>query len=261
MRSLKSVLLLGLFLLGLLSGLSTTGCSTTSMAQEFKDSLGLFYPVKKLGDGVSRLGDGLAIAATPRKWTQPEEKPFPETASEDQRCELEAFAVQYDRNREFEVRLGFGAGAFQYQEPIRSIFLRVEAWAGFRFDWYLSPNLPDLGMAAPGGVITVNPNLMARVSPQAMYLVLLHECGHHVLGHTSGCGTVVGMIQPFAQPSFELAADRYAALRLLAAGFAPQQIVYAALELYDNKPATPTHPSGRQRVQNIEAALRSAMGQ
>lgn len=179
-----------------------------------------------------------------------------DTPNKEQLASLQEIGVYVTPRDSITPQMGLGAGAFQFAGPIRTFLMRVEEIARTRFDWYLTPHLPDIAMAHPGGVILLNPGVMGRVSLNAQYLMALHECSHHLLGHTAGIGTTVRMTQPWLLPSMELDADRNAARLLRAAGWSAQQIIYGAIELYDQRPKSTTHPSGVTRIMAMREALR-----
>lgn len=180
------------------------------------------------------------------------------TASPAQRKALENFAADINLDAPDSVPVGFGLGATQFAEPIRSTLLRVEMMAGYRFDWQFSPMIPDSAMSFPGGIIAINPQRM-NATPDAVFFVLMHEAGHHVLGHTSQAGVVATMQQPWLLPNMELGADRWAVVQLAQAGVHPDRILLAALEIFGNNPGDATHPPGTVRMANVRSALATAL--
>lgn len=147
------------------------------------------------------------------------------------------------------------AASSNFAYPLRDFLMTVENLVGYRFDWYVSPNCPDVAMAFPGGVIVVNPNIASQVSEPALLFIHLHECGHQILGHTSAVGQMTRFAQPWLVPQMELDADRFAVETLLQAGVHPSLIEYAALEIFSASQATPSHPSGDQRLAQVRALL------
>lgn len=174
-----------------------------------------------------------------------------------QLAELEAFAVPIAVDRPSAIPVGLGLGSAAYQEPIRSTLMRIEALAGYQFDWQFSTMLPDGAMSFPGGIIVVNPGRLQFLSPDGAFIALMHEAGHHVLGHASPGGVVVGMQQPWLRPQFELDADCWAARRLAGAGNDPSRVLMAAMETFGGGPGDATHPPGFVRIGKIRNCLQA----
>ena len=239
--------------------LLSAGCASKPYQTEPSFPQKLMIPVTMLGTIVESIGSGISDIGRLPAWHLKEEKPFNAEQTKEQQEELANFSVKWDRKTDIVINNGgLGAGAYQYQDPVKSILLRVESLVGYSFDWNFSPIIPDIARSLPGGVIVINPNYMAGKSPQAVYITLLHECGHHILGHVSQYN-VIGATQPWLLPQMELDADGFAAQKMLEAGFTPQQIVYGALEVFGNSPVSPspgTHPPGALRIQ----ALRNIVG-
>jgi len=240
-----------------LSGILLCGCSTTKEMEDFRSSYGILYPVKKIGQSTRFIGTSMEQIATPEQWATKRPAPFAASVTPEQERVLLEGSVRFDLDEPADMGFGFGARSSQFSPPIRSFLLYVEQIAGARFDWWLDPNLDNIAMAFPGGVIVVNPRVCAGLSTNAQLLMHLHEAGHHMLGHTSAGGTVTGATQPWVRPAFELAADRWAAIAMLRAGIPSASIVYAALESFGNQPPSATHPRGIDRVGNIRRAVES----
>jgi hypothetical protein len=110
-------------------------------------------------------------------------------------------------------------------------------------------------MSFPGNKIIINPRIWASMSSYAIFFAILHEIGHHQLGHTSYAGQIAGLYQPWLRPSMELAADRYAAKKMLESGIKAYKVRAVALEVFGRNPGDSTHPSGVVRARNLADLL------
>jgi len=104
----------------------------------------------------------------------------------------------------------------------------------------LDPNLPNLGLAAPG-VLVLNPRLLNRWSPTVRLFVYHHECGHHHVGAS------------------ELAADCWAVKQGVQQGWLDRGSLQQICRSFGNGPETPTHPSGARRCASLERCFAGAM--
>lgn len=245
---------LGLAILIIVS--SSAGCNAPGRQSLFEKAMAVPSELGHFSGKVAQIPGQLLCQLSMPGALGSRPKRVVDTPNKEQLASLQEIGVYVTPRDSITPQMGLGAGAYQFAEPVRTFLIRVEEIARTRFDWYLTPNLPDIAMAHPGGVILLNPGVMGRVSLNAQYLMALHECSHHLLGHTAGIGTTVRMSQPWLLPSMELDADRNAARLLKAAGWSAQQIIYGAIELYDQKPRSKTHPSGVTRVMATRDALR-----
>lgn len=250
MSTLKKILIINiLFATWLL-----TGCTTTQEKETFNNSLGILYPVAKLGQGISFLGSGIKSLGQPGSWSvaRPEEYVGGVVSSEQDEY-LESVSVKFDFDIPQEYRGYLSAGSSSFGPPIRSMFQRVEGTVGKRFDWRISPMLQDVAAAFPGSVIVVNPNVMGRLSLPGQYVFLFHEAGHHELGHTSRIGGMVQMGQPWMTKSLEQAADAYAGKSMKWSRFSANEIKYGAMDAFKGVPlqGTKTHPGRNVRINTV----------
>ena len=252
-RFLQSLPMLQFFLVACLIACSTPEEEKNKAA----DSAFIFYPVTKIGDGVSFVGDTLSTAGKIKQWsaTRPARIDIP--LSEEQREELDRSSVLFDFDKRFGLSSGSSGGSHTFPEPIRSSMLAAERTVGFRFDWYLNPMLPDVATAYPGGVIIVNPRVLATYRTAApVYLWYFHEIAHHVLGHTNQAPRMrIGAQQTFISRALELQADEFAGRAMRKMGANEQTTRFAALDAFKTVPlgGTLTHPG---RVDRVKAVMR-----
>ena len=238
---------------GLVALLSS--CADPTVRNDVKDSYGVLYPVKLAGDGIEVLGKSVAAVSSPKKWISPREKKFEQETTPGNEKLLAEKTVEYDITKPFEIQTGVGAGAGTFGGALSSVLLTTESMAGYSFDWHLDPHLPDGAMAFPGAVIVINPNIAFTRSMPAQYFLYLHETAHHILGHTSGAGSLAAMSSPWVTREREVDADVWAAQKLSTNGVAPHTILFAAQELFGSSPGDATHYPGAVRIMRIRQAL------
>ncbi len=84
-------------------------------------------------------------------------------------------------------------------------------------------------------------------------LVIAHEVGHHLLGHTNGPAR-----QPAEQREVELAADRFAGYVLGTYGLASAQVEAVLRDFPDDKDPNSTHPKKVQRIKAVCSGVESS---
>ena len=94
--------------------------------------------------------------------------------------------------------------------------------------------------------IVFDPAWYADASKVSRYLVLGHEIGHHVCGHTKGTR--------MSRWEVELEADRYAGAAIRRAGGALEQVLQAAARRYSTE-GSRTHPPRADRLAAIRAGF------
>lgn len=112
------------------------------------------------------------------------------------------------------------------------------------------PSLRDVGRAIGWRgrpVIGYNPYLVELLSPQTRLFFYVHECAHHVLGHTAG----------EADPNtMEQQADCWAVRDLVAKGlFRPRDVATVQADIARHGRADATHAPGGIRAINLLACL------
>lgn len=231
-----------------------SGCASNPQRnQRLSPSDILLSPIAFSGDLAHMAGSGLHQISKPAAPSRPTH--FDGTPTTEQLDALANISVAYVPGDQLTRSTGQGAGAWTYNDPIRTFLVNLEHTAGVSFDWRVSPQLQDIAMSFPGGIIVFNPAVMGQASLTAQYLMGFHEISHHLLGHTSYGGPINGFTQPWLQKSKELDADRRSARLMLRANFTRQQILYAAMELYGSNPEGPLHPHGSVRVAAIKDVL------
>ncbi len=238
---------------GVLVAVILAGCSSEKERADWDNSGGVLYPIAKIGDLFSTLGDGIHTLGTPGTWNTRPDRTYVQELPDEQLAQLNASAVRVDPSEG--ASEGLGAGALIFSEPWRTGLLTVERIAQARFDWYISPQVPDVGISQPNGVILVNPVIMARYQVPTQYFWLLHEASHHLLGHATYAGAYQYYTQPWLNPQREMDADANAARLMLSAGFTRDQVMYAALEMSYNNPGDASHPPGAIRYENIRRVV------
>lgn len=86
-------------------------------------------------------------------------------------------------------------------------------------------------------------------------MVIGHEIGHHLLGHTSRQAT-----QPGEQKSLELEADRFAGYVLGTYGLAGAQVAHVLRGFPDDSDPNSTHPAKAQRIIAVRAGVDLSKG-
>jgi len=138
---------------------------------------------------------------------------------------------------------------------MRKTFEGIEILVGGHFDYAFSNDCPDVAISSPGRRIWVNSNLWLKSDGYGRLFWLLHEMGHHQLGHLSKAGQVIGFTQPWIRPEMELSADGYAINKMLDSGLKPEKLLGMAVNLFRGNPGDATHPTGAVRVQNIAKVI------
>ncbi len=220
------------------------GCSNTQTSD--------FYPLAPAGNVISSLGNAVSGVGFHR--ALPTE--YVTDITEDQLRYIETIAVVIPHEHIQSPTLALGAGLGQpiYAQQI-PIIAQVEYATGRRFRWYLNPILPDIAMALPGGIIVINPDVMAGHHIDTQIFFLFHEAAHHIDQHTSLEGQIAATQQAWLRPAFELRADCFAAKMMAQYGVPPNRIIYALMAASGNNPRTASHPSGQERIANVRACL------
>lgn len=236
--------------------MSLLGCDSRAEGQKARESGYVLYPLVKVGDGISGIGSGISKVFTPGSWSEPSRpERFPESPTSEQATFLNEKTIKWDGvNDPASYGGGFGIGSGQFPGQISFFMKQTENMAGFQFDWFFNPMLPDGAMAFPGGVIVLNPNVIGRLDALSLQFLLLHEAGHHVLGHTRGFNGM-DFSQPWLAGKKESDADVYAAQTLVRNGVPPQNVALAAMNTVGNGPGDATHPPGLVRVQIIRKSI------
>ena len=136
-------------------------------------------------------------------------------------------------------------------DNMRTTFKKIEALVGAEFDYKFSNDCPDVAISIPRGRIWVNPAIWLRADGYGRFFWLLHEMGHHQLGHLSDAGQVAGFTQPWLRPRMELDADKFAIEKMLESGLVKDKIEAMARKIFRGNPGDATHPSGVVRLQKI----------
>lgn len=98
----------------------------------------------------------------------------------------------------------------------------------------VTTQVPDVGMANPAqGVIFLNPNFVASLSTSVKLFWVAHECGHFAVGAN------------------ETSADCWAVRTGRDQGWFPPHVFNELVAMFWNNPGDMTHPSGRQRVNDM----------
>ena len=97
----------------------------------------------------------------------------------------------------------------------------------------LDPQLPGLGLAAPG-VVVLNPRLINQQSTTVRLFVFHHECGHHHVGGS------------------ETGADCWAVRQGVRQGWLTRERLGQICRSFGNGPATATHPSATSRCASLQ---------
>jgi hypothetical protein len=103
----------------------------------------------------------------------------------------------------------------------------------------LDPELPNLGLAAPG-VVVLNPHLLNEQSDAVRLFVFHHECGHHHVGAS------------------ETGADCWAVKQGVSKGWLDHQAVDQVCRSFRNDRASATHPSGARRCASLRRCFAMA---
>jgi hypothetical protein len=140
-------------------------------------------------------------------------------------------------------------------KEMRDVFTKIESLVNDHFDYRFSDDVPDVALSLPNKRIGVNITIWTSCDGTQRFFWLLHEMGHHKLGHLSDAGQVLGFTQPWLRPSMELKADSYAIKKMLESGLKAGALRAEMRALFRSNPGDSTHPSGAVRVQNIERAL------
>ncbi|MES2611472.1 MAG: hypothetical protein V4679_14595 [Pseudomonadota bacterium] len=96
------------------------------------------------------------------------------------------------------------------------------------------------GMDGAGPVITVDPAFAESAKWHFNVFVYLHECGHHVLGHTPGTSAPTR--------DRELAADCYAGRMSKTTGWLNESDFAVAMSRLTAPGEVPTNPPGHSRM-------------
>lgn len=138
---------------------------------------------------------------------------------------------------------------------MRKTFQLIEALVGGKYNYIFRDDVPDVAISQPGRIILVNPDIWLSTDGYGRFFWLLHEIGHHKLGHTSQPGMVAGALQPWLRPQMELAADAFAIKMMLKSELKAERIREMATALFTDNPGDSTHPSGAVRLSKIEKIL------
>ncbi len=228
------------------------GCSTSREGKDLRET-GVLYPVEKAGSIVSGVGSGLRSLAHSNPWRfQAKRKPKEEINPEDVKW-LESFAVELPRSSiEIPETIGLGYGERPVASHAFPIINEVEDLTGRAFRWYVTPDPRfDIAKALRSSVIVLNPEKLAKADTHLQLFILLHEAGHHELGHLSGVS-----VGAESRKQLELDADAFAAKKLLERGFKGHEIVWIALTSFrENSASDANHPSGEERLKNIRTVV------
>lgn len=121
---------------------------------------------------------------------------------------------------------------------------------GFRVAEIANYQINDIAQAnqLPNGapVIFFNPGVLANMSPPTRLFFQMHECAHHVLGHTLG-----RMVMNMEQEADCLAIQTIASRRMIS----NQQFQMIQADLYRFGRGDWSHLPGPQRAINLQACL------
>lgn len=153
-------------------------------------------------------------------------------------------------------RFGIGVlalGAKPEQQNVLDLASSIEKVVGYSFNWYSKKNISSIQVAEAhgGGAIMVDTVGLKRFSKSGQIFALMHECGHHVLGHVNQ--TLTNELT--ASYDLEYSADAWAVEKMLKADMNTKSIRYAAWELFSRVPASKGHPDGDERVKRIAEHL------
>ena len=212
------------------------GCNPSKEKEEFENSLGILYPITKIGQGIAAIGSSISSISQPKIWIQRRPEKVSGIVSKEQDAYLKDISVTLDMDKEFRDNEYLGPGTKTYGPSFKTMVFRIEKTAGMRFDWKLSPVLPQMAAAYPGGVIVVNPKRLRIISAPGQYIAIFHEVGHHALNHTGQFGPVKKLDQPWLSQANEKAADIYAGEAMKKAGFSIHEITYGAIDAFKKVP-------------------------